>query len=624
MPMLPLLGLLLMQTPPPPPPARPPVAIGQPSVQTGGGRDQAQRLPVVGKSSLSGTVVSETGQPIKGARVSMSGGAVGRSVTTDASGSFTFEKLPEGRYSLSASRQRYLPGSYGQKRPERSGTSIQLADNQELKNLTITLFNAGVITGTVYGEDGEPVQNAQVRALRYSMRTGVRRLQSSNNASTDDRGVYRLFGLNPGDYVVSASSGQTDNNLTITAEMAVAMEKAAAAGGNISFTNGVLKLPDGSSIDAPSPVALAPTYYPGTTMPSGAVTITVRGGEERSGIDVSMQRVQTATVSGHVISRTGVAPQNVNISMQSVDEAGQGMPLPSARPDAEGRFTLRAVPPGQYVIVARATTTVRTEVPTGPASPTGAAAPVQSIQTVQTTSTGRTTVSVDGQPLTGVVVALDGGRSVSGRVLFEGGAQPDLTRVRMTASLQMIQTPGVQGMGSPQPAQIGPDGSFKIVGVPPGRYTLRVSGVQPWSTKTSMVNGRDSLDFPFDIDDEDVNNATVTMVAQQTPAELNGLISDQAGQPVADFTIVVFSADQRFWTPGSRRILTVRPGTDGRYTLRGIPPGDYQIAALSDLEPGMQYDQELLKSMFVASTRVTIADGAKVTQDLRVTVGGRP
>lgn len=583
----------------------------------GQGRDQPQRLPIAGKGSLSGIVVSETGQPIKNARVSMSGNAVSRSTNTDASGAFVFDKLPEGRFTLSASRQRYLPGSYGQKRAERSGSAIQLADGQHLKDLTITLFSAAVITGTIYGDDGEPVQNAQVRAMRYTMRTGVRRLQNTGSASTDDRGVYRIYGLNPGDYVISANSGQFDNPNTITTEMAIAIEKAAAAGAstNLNFTNGVLKLPDGSTLEAPAPMTLAPTFYPGTPSPAGAVTITVRGGEERSGIDVTMQRVQTATISGVVISKAGVLPSNINLSMQPADEAAQGVPLPSARVDAEGRFTLRAVPPGQFVIVARGTTTVRTEVPI-PADSAARNLPT-SMQTT-TTSTGRAIVNVDGQNVGGVVVQLDGGQTVSGRVAFEG-AFPDMTRVRMTASLQQVQTATSMALPAPQPAVVAQDGSFKITGVSPGRYTLRVSAMQPWTLKSSMVNGRDSLDFPFDVGEEDVMTAVVTLTNQAITTELSGLITDQQSQPVSDYTIVVFSADQRFWQPSSRRISTVRPGTDGRYSLRGLPAGDYQIAALSDLEPGTQYDPELLKSMLIASTKITLGEGARVTQDLRVT-----
>lgn len=550
-------------------------------------RDQTQRTPLVGTGSLSGMVVGENGRPIKGARVSLGGGTVNRTEVSGATGEFVFEQLPEGRYSINASRQRYLSSSYGQKKPERSGTTIQLADAEHKKNLKITLFAGAVITGMVLGDDGEPVQNAQVRAMKYSMRTGVRRLQSSNSASTDDRGVYRLYGMTPGEYVISATSISQDLRSQMNVEMAVTME-------------------------VPAPVAFAPTYYPGATSPASAVSVTVVGGEERQGIDITLMKVQTATINGIVVSSAGAVPPSVSISLQPLDEAAQGMALSSARVTPDGRFTLRNVPPGQYHVVARATMTVRTESP---------AVGGQSFSTLQATKTGRTLVSVDGLGLNGVIVSLDDGRSVSGRVVFDGGMPPDLNRTRMTASLQIV--PGSNTANPPQPAQVAADGTFKLTNVAPGRYTLRVSGAQNYSLKSSLVGGRDSLDYPFEVENDDVSDGLVTLAAGLVPSELGGTITDQASQPAVDYTIVVFSSDQRFWTPGSRRIVTARPATDGKYMLRGLPPGDYQIAALSDLEPGMQYDLEFLKTLLVASTRVTLGDGAKVTQDLRITIAVR-
>jgi uncharacterized protein (DUF2141 family) len=624
-------AVLFAQVPPPPPPQpqvpRPGTVVG--GVQSGPvgqPRDvnQGQRQPLVGKSSLAGIVVNESGRPVKGARVSLGGGAVSRSEISSATGEYFFDKLPEGRYSINANRTRYLAGSYGQKRPDRSGTTIQLGDGEQKKDLKITLFSGAVISGTVFGDDGEPVQNAQVRASKYSMRTGVRRLQQSNNASTDDRGMYRLYGLTPGEYVISATSNNQDFGPQMNLEMALAIEKAAAtaaaAGGDAnvrtSFTNGVLTLPGGQTIEAPAPVTFAPTYYPGAISPSGAMSVTVAGGEERQGIDITLMKVQTATITGMVVSAAGPLPQNITISLQPTDEAAQGMGGSSARVTPDGRFTLRTVPPGQYNVVARATTAVRVPVPGAP----GGAGGVQEVQTTQTVSTGRALVSVDGSPLSNVIVTLDGGKTVSGRVLFEGGMPPDLNRSRITASLQLSQTGPSIGVAPPQPAVVNADGTFKFTNVSPGRYTLRVGGAQNYATKSSIVRGRDSLDYPFEVDNEDVNDALVTMTANYVPTELSGMITDQTGKPAVDYTIVVFSSDQQFWTAGSRRIQTSRPATDGKYLLRGLPPGQYQIAALSDLEPGMQYDPEFLRALVGASTRVTLGDGAKVTQDLRITV----
>ena len=113
-----------------------------------------------------------------------------------------------------------------------------------------------------------------------------------------------------------------------------------------------------------------------------------------------------------------------------------------------------------------------------------------------------------------------------------------------------------------QPAQVAADGSFRIVNVLPGRYTLRVSGQQfGLGMKSSIVAGKDSLDFPFEVDEEDVTGAVVTLTAQPAATELSGFLMDQRNQPAEQFTIVVFASDQRFWQPSSRRVQTSRPGT---------------------------------------------------------------
>jgi len=90
------------------------------------------------------------------------------------------------------------------------------------------------------------------------------------------------------------------------------------------------------------------------------------------------------------------------------------------------------------------------------------------------------------------------------------------------------------------------------------------------------------------------------------------------GKPAADYTIVMAASDERFWTPNSRRIMTSRTNVDGHYQFRAMPPGTYWLAAVTDLEPGGQYDPEFLRSMNGAGLRVTLAEGAKQTQDMRV------
>jgi hypothetical protein len=178
---------------------------GQPTRDT-----SAQQRPTVnnaptGSGRISGRVVAaDTGRPLRAARVSISGQQMSRSIVTEDSGVFDFNGLPEGRYTLQAGKTGFVTLSYGQRRPLQPGTPLQLADGQRLENIEMRVPRGGAITGHVTDETGEPIPNLNVRVMRYQYQQGERRLMPAGNGQTDDRGEYRVWGLNPGDYYVSA------------------------------------------------------------------------------------------------------------------------------------------------------------------------------------------------------------------------------------------------------------------------------------------------------------------------------------------------------------------------------------------------------------------------------------
>src|SRR5262249_11953253 len=130
--------------------------------------------------------VSQNVTMVNGAQVN--GMSLQRSLITDAQGNFSFDKVPAGEYTVSVSRDQYLATSYGQKKYNRPGSTIVLGDGQKL-SIKVPMQRGGVITGMITGEDGEPLINAQVRAMRYDTSSGFKRLQSNGYANTDDRGV---------------------------------------------------------------------------------------------------------------------------------------------------------------------------------------------------------------------------------------------------------------------------------------------------------------------------------------------------------------------------------------------------------------------------------------------------
>src|SRR5688572_7105764 len=188
------------QTPPPPPPRPgPPVA--------GPARDN--QVEKVGTAGLAGRVVQgETGKPLRRAlvRAFSTETPQGRSVSTDVDGRWQIKALPAGSYRVSVSKGGFVEIAYGQKRPFEGGKVLDLAEGQTIEKVDVSLPRAGVITGQVLDEFGEPVTGARVMAMRYRYMGGQRRLSGMGPGdTTDDIGQYRLHGLAPGEYFVSAA-----------------------------------------------------------------------------------------------------------------------------------------------------------------------------------------------------------------------------------------------------------------------------------------------------------------------------------------------------------------------------------------------------------------------------------
>ncbi len=654
-----------------------------------------------GTASISGTLTLEgSGAPVRRARVQLAGAGLrpSRTGTTNDTGQFTFGTLPAGRFTLTASKAGYVDMTYGAKKPGRPGTPIQITDGQKLDKVNFSLPKGSVITGVVVDDHGEPSPGTLVRAMRFVMRTGEKTLQQAGTDSTDDRGVYRIYGQQPGDYIVSAVPRNNTGDLrqTMMAEVESLLQQAQAAnavpggpggggaggggrggagggagggGGRGGGQQGLGPLNNfvgrGQNFvdqanalqqqlqqqDQEQLAAYAPVYYPGTITASTATNVTIGLGEERSGIDFQLQLVPTARIDGTISSSTGSLPQGVQIQMTPAGQAGfptiPGISTNTARAGQDGKFSFVGVTPGQYTISARATirqtaqpdqtTTATAATPQagggnngrggfgfgGRGGPNGIAQVLWA----------SVDVTVSGQNLPGVVLNLQPGMTVSGQVAFQGSIPPptDLTRVRVTIQPRGSQTPDIGGM---PPAQVDATGHFSIPGVPPGHYVLQANAqagaaggrtggaaTGSWTLKSAIVGGRDSLDYPLEVQpNTDVSGATLTFTDKTQ--DLSGTLVDSSGRPTSDYTIIIFPSDKALWLPQSRRIQSSRPGTDGSYSLRGLPAGDYRLIAVTDVETGEWYDPDFLSELSSAAMPLSLKEGEKKVQDLKLAGGG--
>src|SRR5258708_1314410 len=229
------------------------------------------RTPKTGTSGLRGRIVaSDTGTPVRRAQVRISGPDIGtKSPLTANQGRYEFKELPAGRFNVSVSKSGYVTMQYGQNRPFEPGRPIELADAQVLEKTDVALPRGGVLAGRVIDEAGEAVAEADVTAMRMQFQNGKRRLvPSGRNASTNDLGQFRLYGLPPGEYFVSAT-------LRSMGSMVIDLIGAGSGG------------PTGSNQSS----GYAATYYPSTPNPAEAQRGALTVSQEPPGVDIQLQPI---------------------------------------------------------------------------------------------------------------------------------------------------------------------------------------------------------------------------------------------------------------------------------------------------------------------------------------------
>ena len=567
-----------------------------------------------GSAVITGTVVTNDAEkkPLRKVQVTLTGTAVRPSpvVVTDDAGRFLFRDLPAGRYTVRASRPPYVDTYYGASRPGRAGTTVALTEGQHLADLTIPLIRGGVIEGTVLNEFGLPEERAQVTLLQKVPGADGPQLVTSGGSifsSTDDRGRYRAYGLAPGEYLVAVRggfSGGADLTRITDADM--------------RWANAALK-PGAASTPPPAsaPIAAVPVYHPGVTDVADARVIKLAEAEERTGVDLNLITVTAARIEGKVLTADGQRPAQLQMTML---QEGQRVPLVSptmfVRPTADGSFQVPGVAPGKYVISARASSGTARAPGAPPPGGRGGGGPTLDLWAMHT-------VEVNGQDVTGISMTLAPGLNVRGKVVFEATtATPPERFGGVSVRLTPASTTGV-ALGV-SPITVSEDGTFVISGVTPNRY--RVAAAAPgrtaqgltWTLKSIVVGGRDTSDAPLVVTpDADVADVVVTMTDRIT--EITGLLMDNAGRPAPELTILVFPQDKAQWGRDSRRRPpATRPGTDGRFRVVGLPPGDYYIVAVSEISPEEMYDEGLLESLIPSATKLSLAEGEKKVQDFKL------
>ncbi len=565
----------------------------QPGPRTATRDRQPSGQNATGTASISGRVVSVDGAPLRRTQVQLAGaGVTGRSVLTDGEGRYVFTALPAGRYTLRVFRGGYINLSYGQRSPTEPARPVDVEDGQAINGIDIVLPRGGAITGRVVDEFGEPVLQTQVQALRYVYQpSGERVLQPVGGiAVTDDLGQFRLYGLNPDEYVVSATSRT----------QFLPMDR---------FDGNML------AFGGQPQEGYAPTYYPGTTSAGEAQAISVGLGQELS-VQLQLVPARMAQVSGAVFDSQG-RPVSGSPVMIRPATGGLGGLNRSVNTSPDGTFTITNVAPGDYFVDVR---------PRPQPVNNGSSGPRGNVAAMPDAEFASVPVSVDGD-VAGLHIVTGKGASIAGRVVFEGTPPGSGLRVRVVAQLADPQRSiGLPG-GNQEEGLVDADGSFeltRIVGPVFLRVTLMSANGGPaptqinYMTKSVIVDGADVADVPFDPTRRGrVSNVTLVLTDKVT--DIGGIVTDGRGSRLESTTVMIVPEDL---TPGVspqrfQRIL--RSDREGKFSVRGMPPGRYVAIAATSIDAGQQYDPELAQRVRQRGHTFSVREGEKVNFELSLT-----
>ena len=330
-------------------------------------------------------------------------------------------------------------------------------------------------------------------------------------------------------------------------------------------------------------MSLASIYFPNAIQRSAATVVSVGRGEVRAGLDITFQLRRSHRVSGTLISPSEQlqGPPEVFLVETSSTDFGFGM-----HATAGAEFSFVGVAPGSYKLIA--------------------ALQSQKLYAISDVQVGDQDVRL--------TLTMQTGLTVSGKVSFAGKSTPP-----DTAQMRIWLTPMSGGvMLEPSRAQLKPGGSFTVEGLVPGSYRLSTSigAVTPWTLASATLSGRDMSITPIDIANSTSESIAVTFTDR--PTELTGRLEDALGRAAADYFIIVFSANERAWYERSRAIAQTRPASDGQFTIKSLPPGDYFLAAVTDIERDEWFNPALLRELVPASIRLSLAEGERKVQNVQI------
>jgi protocatechuate 3,4-dioxygenase beta subunit len=456
---------------------------------------------------------------------------------------------------------------FGEDPREGGGRDITLGDHSVFDKADFKLPRGGVIAGRIVDEAGEPIEGVQVVALAPEYVAGIERLtpvaSPAGSKRTNDLGRYRIFGLQPGEYYLAATTGSFNTNAPPNGDMA----------------SGYIV-----------------TFNPGTADISSAQAVSVSAAQETQA-DFAMVPSRTFDLSGIALDWSGRPLASATVLLTPGANASIAL---VARMDtaADGSFAFSGLAPGQYLLQA---------MPLRSAPPVRGAPPsISSFASVVVTVGANTpSIVLQGRP----------SRVATGEIVFEAAQPPFNPQAVQIIARRVDFTRSPMG-GSGGWSRVNDDWTFELRDLW-GPGVINVSAPSPFGVKAVRVGGIDVTDKPIDFD-RDVGHLQIVLTGQL--AELAGTVTDE-GRPVPHAPVIVFASDPSRWDFESRFLRMVNTDENGHFTISTLPAAEYRAIALPRVKSGSGWQRpQFLEPLVRDSLRVVLHDGEHASVDLKLTM----
>jgi Carboxypeptidase regulatory-like domain len=470
---------------------------------------------------------------------------------TDQTGSYRIASLPAGTYEISSITPALVPVS--------QSDSVVISEGEEVENVNLLLVPGGVITGKITDAEGEPVIGEPVSIMPAAEhlpltfgRSLLTRLYSSDN-STDDRGVYRAFGLPPGKYKVSVGN----------------------SGSGRKSSREYYKQ----------------TFYPSVTDAAKATIIEVTESSVTNNVDIVLGRpVGTFRVVGRVVDgETGRPIPNIKYGVGQRYGDGQSYGSSSSMggevTNANGEFRLENVTPGKYTIFT--------------AQSDGSDVPAASL-----------TFDVVDRDVTDLLIRTTKGGSLSGVVVLDGNERastlPSHLRICAVTSTDSTFT-------NPPSSAVGQDGSFRIDGVRSGPAGLSLCFAGDKRERFEILrierNGVPQSETINVKERELVAGIRVVLKYLKLTGSIRGQVKVEDGElpPISQLSLVLWPLDENLEPKRTSSIQSPRLDARGRFLAEGLPAGTYHLSVYV-YAPGRTSGTAEVKTQQVTVTDDTVTE----------------